>query len=227
MWPEWHLKNSQDFKQHSSLVPPSCNLDMSRMNPGSHVTSRSDKGNQGRPTLHPWCFMGVISHDVLNDNYTSSHNHGSEKCLPPSSSYLLNTAIFHFHDYGRKGNDMILASMQRGTQHFSLLLPMTSIFDGWGNLSFGKRNDGPKLNLNLVAVSQNQGASLFFGPMNSWLYSALFWNLVSSQKYGKLTWAFLNHSARAGFALLTPATKHFLSKEEVLWITVPFGYLHL
>ena len=32
--------------------------------------------------------------------YPSSNNHG--KMGPPNSSYLLNTAIFHFHDCGRK-----------------------------------------------------------------------------------------------------------------------------
>ena len=37
-------------------------------------------------------------------SYPSSHNHGSGTIGPSDSSYLLNTAVFHFHDYGRKSN---------------------------------------------------------------------------------------------------------------------------
>ena len=39
----------------------------------------------------------------VQKKYPSFHNHGSVKngCIS-NSSYLLNTAIFHFHDYGRK-----------------------------------------------------------------------------------------------------------------------------
>ena len=39
--------------------------------------------------------------------YPSSHHHGREKWKKTDSSYLLNTSVFHFYDYGRKEYDSI------------------------------------------------------------------------------------------------------------------------
>ena len=42
---------------------------------------------------------------------SSSHNHGSEKWVPPivdTFRYLSTGAIFHFHDYGRKNKSILV-----------------------------------------------------------------------------------------------------------------------